>query len=93
MDEFYRLSKTKPLSKEELEKVFSDARVLCECNTFRISGAKKFHSIKELTIQEWQALHDKYPDEQVYVCNSFCYVSPGLLIERNDIYSLWKGVR
>lgn len=90
MDEFYRLPKTKPLSSEELYDIFSNAKVLCLCDSFQIASRRRFHAVEHINITEWQALRDKYPDISVYICGPYCQCFGCKLLEKTDIYTVWR---
>lgn len=92
MEEFYKLSKTKPISKEEIEKLCDNFKPLCECDFYFINGVRRFHKIDKLTIQEWIEIRKNYGDNQIYITRSTCQSASCRLLERNDKYCVWCPV-
>jgi len=93
MAEFYQLSKTKPLSKEEIDKAYEDFKVLCLCDSYRVAGARRIHSIQNLTILEWGEIMARYPDFSVYITGPMCQCMSCQLLKRTETYAVWRKVK
>lgn len=93
MLDFYRLSKTKPVSNEEIESKFINSDPLCMCDSFRINGRRTFHQIKTITPIEWGELISKYDGMHVFICCPFCQCSFSRVLESNERYSIWERIK
>jgi hypothetical protein len=93
MTEFYQLLKTKPLSKEEIDQRYANFKVLCLCDSYRIANARRFHSILDLSIIEWSKIMMRYPDFSISITRPMCQCMNCQLLERTEIYAVWRKVK